>query len=144
MEGIVKTEKVSVNLTPTELGQIDLLVERGLFDGRSDFMRSAARKSLDSYASDFKQFLEPEYLKEEKENELRWAVGISGLTKGEVNHLIGKGKKIHIRTIGLFNIAKGITPEEIRQIVLSCKVYGKLTASDEVKEALRDIEERGN
>jgi Arc/MetJ-type ribon-helix-helix transcriptional regulator len=140
----MKTEKVSVNLTPTELGQIDLLVERGLFDGRSDFMRSAARKALEGYASDFRQFLEPEYLKEEKESDLRWAIGIAGLTKGEVTRLIAKGKKIHIRIIGLYNIAKGITPEEIRQIVLSCNVYGKLTASDEVKEALRDIEERGN
>ncbi|MCL2215930.1 MAG: hypothetical protein FWB91_02795 [Defluviitaleaceae bacterium] len=122
----MKTEKASVNLSPTELGQIDLLVERGLFDGRSDFMRSAARKTLEGYASDFRQFLEPEYL------------------KGEVTRLIAKRKKFHVRVIGLYNIAKGITPEEIRQIILSCKVYGKLTASDEVKEVLRDIEERGN
>ncbi|MCL2203682.1 MAG: hypothetical protein FWB88_07060 [Defluviitaleaceae bacterium] len=140
----MKTEKVSVNLSPTELGQIDLLVERGLFDGRSDFMRSAARKTLEGYASDFRQFLEPEHLKGEEESDLMWAIGISGLTKGEATHLIAKGKKIHVRVIGLYNIAKGITPEEIRQIILSCKVYGKLTASDEVKEALRDIEERGN
>jgi len=139
----MKTEKVSVNLTPTELGQIDLLVEKGLFDSRSDFMRSAARKSLENYASYFQQFLEPEYLKEEA-NDLKWAVGIAGLTKNEVAHLIAKRKKIHIRIIGLFNIAKNISPEEVRQVVLSCKVHGKLTASDEVKAALKDIEELGN
>jgi len=140
----VKTEKVSVNLSPTELGQIDLLVERGLFDGRSDFMRSAARKSLESYASDFQQFLEPEYLKGEEGSNLIWAVGIAELTKGEVTRLINKGNKIHVRIIGLYIIAKNITPDEIRQSVLSCKIYGKLMASDEVKEALRDIEAGGN
>jgi Arc/MetJ-type ribon-helix-helix transcriptional regulator len=140
----MKTEKVSVNLSPTELGQIDLLVERGVFDNRSDFMRSAARKTLEGYAADFRQFLEPEHLKDEEESGLMWAVGISGLTKGEVTRLIAKGKKFHVRVIGLYNIAKGITPEEIRQIILSCKVYGKLMASDEVKETLRDIEEMGN
>ena len=137
----MKTEKVSVNLSPTELGQIDLLVDRGLFDSRSDFMRSAARKSLEGYTVDFQQFLEPEYLKNEKESDLIWAVGIMGLTKSEVTRLIMKGKKIHIRIIGLYTIAKNITPEEIQQSVLSCKVYGKLIASEEVKGALRNIEE---
>jgi len=140
----MKTEKVSVNLSPTELGQIDLLVERGLFDGRSDFMRSAARKALEGYAADFKQFLEPEHLKEEEESNLMWAIGIAGLTKGEVTRLIAKGKKFHVRVIGLYHIASSVTPDEIRQLILSCKVYGKLTASDEVKAVLRDIEERGN
>jgi len=140
----MKTEKISVNLSPTELGQIDLLVERGLFDGRSDFMRTAARKSLEGYAADFQQFLEPEHLKEDDDSNLMWGIGIAGLTKGEVTRLIARGKRFHIRMIGLYTIAKGITPEEIRQLVLSCKVYGKLSASDEVKEALRDIEERGN
>jgi hypothetical protein len=43
----------------------------------------------------------------------------------------------------LFNISKDITVEEIKQVVLSCKVYGKLAASDEVKEALRGMEETG-
>jgi hypothetical protein len=135
----MKTEKVSVNLSPTELGQIDLLVERGFFDSRSDFMRTAARKSLESYASDFRQFLEPEHLKSEG-SDLVWGVGIIGLTKGEVTRLISKGKKIHIRVIGLYTIAKNITAEEIRQTVLSCKVYGKLIANDEAKTALCEIE----
>ena len=137
----MKTEKVSVNLSPAELGQIDLLVERGLFDGRSDFMRSAARKTLEGYASHFQQFLEPDYLKGDAGSELKWAIGVSVLTKDEVTRLIAKGTKFHVRVIGLFNIAKSITPEEIRQLVLSCKVYGKLAASDEVKEVLREIEE---
>ena len=137
----MKTEKVSVNLSPTELGQIDLLVDRGLFDSRSDFMRSAARKSLERYADDFQQFLEPEYLKSEKESDLIWAIGILGLTKSDVTRLIAKGKKIHIRIIGLYTIEKNITAEEIQQSVLSCKIYGKLIATEEVRRELRNIAE---
>jgi Arc/MetJ-type ribon-helix-helix transcriptional regulator len=135
----MKTEKISVNLSPAELGQIDLLVERGVFDNRSDFMRAAARKSLEGYAEVFKQFLEPGYLKEDKDISLMWAVGISGLTKNEIAHLIATGKKINIRVIGLFKIAGNITPEEIRQTVLSCKIHGKLMASDEVKAEILQI-----
>jgi len=140
----MKTEKISVNLSPTELGQIDMLVERGLFDSRSDFMRSATRKSLENYSSHFQQFLEPEHLKDEKESELSWGIGIIGITRSEATRLLAKGKKLHVRVIGLYHIAASITPDEIRQLILSCKVYGKLVASDEIKEVLRDIEERGN
>jgi len=140
----MKTEKVSVNLSPTELGQIDMLVEMGLFDSRSDFMRSSARKSLENYASHFQQFLKPEDLKDEEESNLTWGIGIMGLTKSEVNRLLAKGKKIHVRIIGLYTIPKNVTPDDIRQLILSCKVYGKLVASDEIKEVLREIEEREN
>ena len=136
----MKTEKISVNLSPTELGQIDLLVDRGLVDSRSDFMRSAARKSLESYANDFQQFLEPDYLKNEEDSSIVWAIGISGLTKSDMTRLLAKSKKIHIRVIGLYTIAKNITPQEIQQSVLSCKIYGKLIASDEIKHVLDEIE----
>jgi len=140
----MKTEKVSVNLSPTELGQIDLLVERGLYDNRSDFMRTAARKTLENYSNDFKQFLEPEHLKTEGERRLFWSAGISALSKSDIDNLIANGNKAHIRAIGLFTISNKATPEEIQQAVCSCKVYGKLVASDAVKETLREIEERGN
>ena len=140
----MKTEKVSVNLSPTELGQIDLLVERGLYDNRSDFMRAAARKALETHAADFQQFLEPRHLKDEAETELMWALGIARLTKSEVAHFISKGKKLNIRVIGIFNVEGSITPEEIKQVVLSCKVSGKLIADDSVKDALGYLRESGN
>ncbi|MCL2203354.1 MAG: ribbon-helix-helix protein, CopG family [Defluviitaleaceae bacterium] len=135
----MKTEKVSVNLSPAELGQIDLLVARGVFDNRSDFMRAAARKTLEGYADSFKQFLEPEHLKEESTSALHRAIGISFLDQNEIAHMLAKGKKMHIRVIGLLNIAKSITPEQIKETILSCKVYGKLSASDEVKAILLEL-----
>ena len=58
----MKTEKVSVNLSPVELGQIDCLVDKGLFDSRSDFIRTAARKALDGYVEELNEFLKPKYL----------------------------------------------------------------------------------
>ena len=140
----MKTEKVCVNLTPTELGQIDLLIERGLYDSRSDFLRTAGRKQLENYAADIQQFLEPAHLQVEDSTSLMWALGISGLTKGEIDDLIAKRRKIHIRVIGMFTISDKATVEEIRQVVESCKVRGKLVASPEIKAALQEIEERSN
>jgi len=140
----MKTEKVCVNLTPTELGQIDLLIERGLYDSRSDFMRTAARRQLEGYAADIQQFLEPTNLQSDEKIGLMWSLGISGLTKSQITELIAKGNKVHIRSIGLFTVSSKATVEEIHQVVDSCKVYGKLVANPEIKAALQEIEESRN
>jgi len=139
----MKTEKISVNLSPVELGQIDYLVESGLYDSRSDFMRSAARKTLENYTENIKEFLDSSKLPSEQTS-FTFAIGISGLTKKEVQHAIATNTKISIRVIGLFTISGSITPEEIRQVVVSCKVHGKLIASKEVKATLAEIESEGN
>ncbi|HLO99545.1 MAG TPA: hypothetical protein VK171_13200 [Fimbriimonas sp.] len=40
------SEKVSINCGVVDLGQIDLLVEQGLYSNRSDFFRTAIRNQL--------------------------------------------------------------------------------------------------
>ena len=135
----MKTEKISINLNPAELGQIDLLVERGVFDNRSDFMRAAARKSLEAHEDTFKQFLQVSHYQESSEITLVRTVGIYRLSKREAERLVAVGGKVDIRVIGLCLIADDITPEEIRKIVIACKVSGKLSASDDVKAILLDL-----
>ena len=139
----MKTEKISVNLSPVELGQIDYLVESGLYDSRSDFMRSAARKVLENHTENIKEFLDSSKLPGEQTS-FAFAIGISGLTKKEIQHAIATNTKIRIRVIGLYTISSSITPEEIRQVVVSCKVHGKLIASKEVKAVLAEIEGEEN
>ena len=143
----MKTEKISVNLNPVELGQIDYLVERGLFDNRSDFMRYASRKTLESYSSDIQQFAAPPPKPDDDVTDSYYGyfgIGVNGITRSAMDDIIKSGKKIRIRTIGIMHISDKITPEEIKQTVHSCKVYGKLIASDEVKQALDEIAEKGN
>ena len=138
----MKTEKVSVNLSPVEVGQIDCLVEHGLFDSRSDFIRTAARKHLENYNDEFEKFLKPEHrIKEDAGISHVFTLGITGISKNEILKYIDSGRKLNIRVIGLLRFSSGITKDEIKQTVLSCKVYGKLVASNEVKEALQEIEE---
>ena len=40
---IEKSEKITINLGPVDLGQIDLLVAEGFYANRTDFIRSAIR-----------------------------------------------------------------------------------------------------
>ena len=42
-----RTEKITVNLGPVDLGRIDLLVQEGHFSTRTDFIRTAVRNQLE-------------------------------------------------------------------------------------------------
>ena len=44
------TEKVTINLSVVDLGQIDLLVEQGFYSSRSDLIRTAIRNQLTVHA----------------------------------------------------------------------------------------------
>jgi len=135
----VKTEKASVNLSPVELGQIDYLVERGLFDNRSDFIRTATRKALEGYSDEFKRFADPD-VEKDAGTSYHISVGISAISKTVFSDMMSSGGKIHIRAIGLLSIPTSVTADEIAATVKSCKVHGKLVASKEVKEALNNID----
>src|SRR5918911_58829 len=48
---IEKSEKITINLGLVDLGQIDLLVDEGFYANRTDFIRTAIRRQLDSRAA---------------------------------------------------------------------------------------------
>ncbi|MFN2166018.1 MAG: CopG family transcriptional regulator, partial [Anaerolineae bacterium] len=44
------TEKITINLSVVDLGQVDLLVEQGLYSSRSDLIRTAIRNQLSAHS----------------------------------------------------------------------------------------------
>ncbi|MCL2574978.1 MAG: hypothetical protein FWE33_00965 [Defluviitaleaceae bacterium] len=131
----MKTEKISINLNPVELGQIDYLVSRGLFDSRSDFMRNAARKSLEGYSSEFTHFIQ----QEDNGKQTLSGVGIINLSKGDIIRLQSTGKKLRIRIIGILAIGTSVTADDVRNVVGCCKVHGKIVADVEIKKILNAL-----
>src|SRR6476646_2053757 len=57
-----KTEKITVNLGLVDLGEIDLLVGEGFFANRTDFIRTAIRRQLESRSEAVKETVEPRTL----------------------------------------------------------------------------------
>src|ERR1700754_5366786 len=45
-----ESEKITINLVPVDLGQIDLLVEEGFYSNRTDLIRTAIRNQLAVHA----------------------------------------------------------------------------------------------
>ncbi len=50
-----ETEKITINLGLVDLGQIDLLVQEGFYQNRTDFIRTAIRNQLGVHAEEVKQ-----------------------------------------------------------------------------------------
>ena len=141
----MKTEKISVNLSPVELGQIDFLVENGLYDSRSDFMRTVARKELEKHSKEMDSFINVANNDQDKEipatTDKLYNFGVANIGKNYFEKCKSLNRTVDIRCIGMLTIANSVTEEEIRQTVSSFKMYGKLVASDQVKQALKEIEE---
>ena len=122
------TEKITINLSVVDLGRIDLLVEQGFYSTRTDFIRTAIRKQLDTHTSTIEEAVARRAI----------VVGVlSYSTEGLTRYLI-KNEQVDIRALGMLVISKGVTPELARSTIRSIKVFGVFHASKEVKEALAD------
>ena len=135
----VKTEKITINLSPTEVGQIDYLVERGLYTNRSDFIRLAIRKQTDSHSGDINKFLAPE-VPETEHTRYFGGLGLLRLTLPYVESLISFGAKVNISVVGALAIDKAITRAQFAQVMASCKVYGKIFADEKIKQMIKEQE----
>jgi Arc/MetJ-type ribon-helix-helix transcriptional regulator len=122
------SEKVSINCGAVDLGQIDLLVEQGLYSNRSDFFRTAIRNQLRTHESFIQHNLTSRMM----------ALGVVGYSRADLEELVAANQRLSVRMIGVVYFQPDVTPELARAAVESVRVYGILRASNEVKAALRD------
>jgi len=136
----METEKITINLGMLEVGKIDVLVENGLFSNRSDFIRTAVRERLAVYEAEIKEFANPPVTS----TDFYFTMGVAIYGYSVFTLAVEKGKKLRIVSIGVIRIDKQVDAQLFKQAVSSIKVYGKIIASDEIKEVIKYMEERSN
>jgi len=119
-------EKITINLGPVDLGQIDLLVQEGFYANRTDLIRTAIRNQLGVHADVVRQSAARQTL----------VLGIQHFTAEDLKAANAARKKLHIRVLGLASIAPDVTPELALSAIESITVLGALHASPAVKAAL--------
>jgi Arc/MetJ-type ribon-helix-helix transcriptional regulator len=122
------SEKVTINLGHVDLGRIDLLVNDGFYQNRTDFIRTAIRNHLDQHRSVVAQSIARQRLE----------LGLRHYGRNELEAVQSAGEMLAIRVLGLVVIAEDVTPELARATIASIRVLGALQANPEVKVALRD------
>jgi Arc/MetJ-type ribon-helix-helix transcriptional regulator len=123
-----KTEKITLNLSLVDLGQIDLLVQEGFYANRTDFLRTAARAQLALHADALQRTVERKTI----------VLGLESYTRQQLEEVRAADRRLQIRVLGLATIADDVTPELALATIESVEVLGAFRASPVVKAALRD------
>lgn len=121
-----KSEKITVNVSVVDLGEIDLLVREGFYANRTDFIRIAIRAQLATRASAVEQAVARKTL----------VLGTRRYTRQELEQLRRSGEMVDIRVLGLATIADDVPAALARATIASVEVLGAFRASDAVKAAL--------
>lgn len=122
-----ETEKITINLGPVDLGQIDLLVKEGFYSNRTDLIRTAIRNQLVHHGDVIKQTVARKQL----------VLGLQRYTRRDLEAARDAGQMLQIQVLGLASIDADVSPELALGSIESIAVLGALHASPAVKAALR-------
>ena len=126
MAEVDKSEKITINVGLVDLGQIDLLVDEGFYANRTDFIRTAIRRQLESREAAVKDTVARRTL----------MLGTQHLSRRDLEALRDAGQTVEIRVLGLATVADDVTPELALATIASVEVLGAFRAPRAVKVAL--------
>ena len=121
-------EKITINMAPVDLGQVDLLVREGFYQNRTDFIRTAIRNQLNTHAESVRSTVARKEL----------VLGLQHYTRRDLEAAREAGETLQIRVLGLASISDDVPPELALATIDSVEVLGAFRASHAVKAALAD------
>lgn len=119
-------EKITINMAPVDLGQVDLLVREGFYQNRTDFIRTAIRNQLSAHAETVRQTVSRREL----------VLGLQHYTRSDLEAVQAAGETLEIKVVGLASIADDVTPELALATIEAIVVLGAFRARPEIKAAL--------
>lgn len=123
------TEKITINANVVDLGQIDLLVEKGVYASRTEFIKTAIKKELDTQ----------DYIVKDIISKNMWAIGISGFSRKDLDELKEKNETIKINVVGMLILHDDVTADLALKTIESISVKGVFRANADLKKALSTI-----
>ncbi|CAN5706487.1 CopG family transcriptional regulator [soil metagenome] len=128
MARLTETEKITINLGPVDLGQIDLLVQEGFYSNRTDFIRTAIRNQLTTHSEVVRETVARKTM----------VLGLQNFTRQELEAVRDAGEKLQINVLGLATIDDDVSLELAKEAIESIVVLGAFRASPKMKKALAD------
>jgi Arc/MetJ-type ribon-helix-helix transcriptional regulator len=126
MAEVDRSEKITINIGLVDLGQIDLLVDEGFYANRTDFIRTAIRRQLETRSDSVNKTVVRRAL----------TLGTQHYGRRELEELRIAGRMIDLRVLGLATIADDVSPDLALATIASVEVLGAFRAPRAVKAAL--------
>jgi len=123
-----QTEKATFNLSPVDLGKMDLLVSQGFYANRTDFVRTAVRRLLQLHENQVERFADAHSS----------TVGVVWIDRQELEELVKTGARRKYTIVGLAIIPQDVDADLADAAIESLRVYGVLRAPQAVRERLED------
>lgn len=121
-----RSEKITINVGLVDLGQIELLVSEGFFANRTDFIRTAIRRQLESRSNAVDRTVARREL----------ILGSEHYSRHALEQLRDSGQMVELRVLGLASIADDVSPELAVATIARVEVLGAFRAPRAVKAAL--------
>jgi Arc/MetJ-type ribon-helix-helix transcriptional regulator len=128
MTDVDRSEKITINVGLVDLGEIDLLVSEGFFANRTDFIRTAIRRQLETRSDAVEATVARREL----------VLGIESYSREALEQVRDSGRMVELRVLGLASIADDVSPELARATIARVEVLGAFRASRAVKAALAE------
>ena len=123
---MAELEKLSVNISVVDLGQIDLLVDQGFYPSRTDFLRTAIRTQLNTHTEELRQTVKRRAM----------FMGVLIYDRADLEKIKQAGEQLEINAVGLLSFSADITPTLALETIAFINVFGSFRASPAVKAAL--------
>jgi Arc/MetJ-type ribon-helix-helix transcriptional regulator len=128
MTDVDRSEKITINVGLVDLGEIDLLVSEGFFANRTDFIRTAIRRQLETRSDAVEATVARREL----------VLGIESYSREALEQVRDSGRMVELRVLGLASLADDVSPELARATIARVEVLGAFRASRAVKAALAE------
>ena len=122
------TEKITINMSAVDLGKVDLLVSEGLYNNRTDFIRTGIRSQLEKHTFEIQQSV----------TRHSFVIGVVSFSKADLEKRKQKGKKLSLSVIGVLHLDDDIPVDLALEVIEEIKLRGMFNASEALKAALAD------
>ena len=123
-----ETEKITINMSVVDLGKVDLLVQEGFYQNRTDFIRASIRSQLAKHETEVRDSI----------TRNAFVLGVMSCNQQDLMKDIANGLRRKYYVVGLMVIEDDVTPETADEAIEAIKVRGVFRASDAVKAVLSD------
>jgi Arc/MetJ-type ribon-helix-helix transcriptional regulator len=123
-----ETEKITINMSVVDLGKVDLLVQEGFYQNRTDFIRTSIRSQLSKHEVEVRDSI----------TRNAYVLGVMSCDQEGLMKDITNGVRRKYYVVGLMVIEDDVTPDVAEKAIEAIKVMGVFRAPDAVKAVLSD------